>query len=102
MVAGPSREKLLPNVPTATEVGLPRLQLTNWFGVHAPKGMAPALLERLARDIAEALADPAVVQALEGQGLTLTPLRGAAFSSFLDAEMQKYRGFVSETGIPAE
>ncbi len=102
MVAGPSREKLLPNVPTATEVGLPRLQLTNWFGVYAPKGMPPALLERLAGDIAEALADPAVVQALEGQGLTVTPLRGAAFASFLEAEMQKYRGFVSETGITAE
>lgn len=102
MVAGPGREKLLPGVPTAAEVGLPRLQLTNWFGVYAPRGMPPALLERLAGDIAEALADAAVVQALEGQGLTVTPLRGAAFASFLDAEMQKYRAFVSETGISAE
>jgi tripartite-type tricarboxylate transporter receptor subunit TctC len=102
MVAGPGREKLLPNVPTAAEVGLPRLQLTNWFGVYAPKGMPPALLERLAGDIAEALADSAVVQALEGQGLTVTPLRGAAFASFIEAEMQKYKGFVSETGISAE
>lgn len=101
-VAGPRREKLLPDVPTTTELGLPALQLTNWFGVFAPNGMPAPVLERLTHDLTQALNDPKVVKSLEDQGLTPRPISGAEFRSFIDAEMHKYTGIIEQTGIAAD
>jgi tripartite-type tricarboxylate transporter receptor subunit TctC len=101
-VAGPARERLLPGVPSAAEVGLPRLQLSNWFGVFGPKGLPGALADAIASDVSDVLADPTVVKGLAEQGLAASPVRGAAFRAFIDAEMQTYRQIVSDTGISAE
>ena len=73
-VAGNTREKLLPDVPTVVELGIPRLQLTNWFGLFAPKGLSEAVLDQITNDVAQALADTKVVKTLEEQGLSIKPL----------------------------
>jgi len=100
-VAGPAREKLLPDVPTTTELGMPNLQLTNWFGVFGPKAMPSALANSIAADVMQELADPAMVKGLEDQGLTPTPMQGGAFRSFIDTEMKKYEQIVKDTGVTA-
>jgi tripartite-type tricarboxylate transporter receptor subunit TctC len=101
-VAGPVREKLLPDVPTASEVGLSKLQLSNWFGLFGPKGLPGPLVETLASDVAQALSQPTVVRSLEDLGLTVNPLRGAAFRAFMESEMTRYRTIIAETGISAD
>lgn len=101
-VAGPRREQLLPEVPTTTELGLPSLQLTNWFGVFAPNGMSAPVLEQITSHVMEGLKDPKVVKLLEDQGLTVRPLAGNAFRDFIDAEMRKYTVIVAETRVSAE
>lgn len=101
-VAGDKRETLLPNVPTFAELGLPRVQLSNWFGVFAPSGMPAAVVAKIGDDVVEALRDPKVVKALEDQGLTPTPVQGADFRKFIDAEMKKYKAIIDETGITAQ
>jgi tripartite-type tricarboxylate transporter receptor subunit TctC len=101
-VAGNAREKLLPDVPTVVELGIPRLQLTNWFGVFAPKGVSEAVLDQITNDVAQALADTKVVKTLEEQGLSIKPLRGAAFRDFIDSEMKKYQAIVTETGVSVD
>jgi tripartite-type tricarboxylate transporter receptor subunit TctC len=101
-VAGNTREKLLPDVPTVVELGIPRLQLTNWFGLFAPKGLSEAVLDQITNDVAQALADTRVVKTLEEQGLSIKPLRGAAFREFIDSEMKKYQAIVTETGVSVE
>ncbi|GAB2885594.1 Bug family tripartite tricarboxylate transporter substrate binding protein [Paralcaligenes ginsengisoli] len=102
LVAGPKREKLLPNVPTAVELGLPRLQLTNWFGVFGPKDLPAELAGRISDDVMAVFKDPGFVKSLEDQGLTPTPLQGAAFKDFIGAEMKKYQEIVAETGISVQ
>lgn len=101
LVAGDKREKVLPDVPTAAEVGLPALQLANWFGVFAPKGLPAPLAEKIAADVMAALKDPAVAGTLEDQGLTPQSLKGDAFRKFIAAEMVKYEAIVAQTGIRA-
>jgi len=102
LVAGAAREKLLPGVPTSSEAGLPRLQLSNWFGVFGPCDMPDALAGKISDDVMAAFKDPAFVQSLEAQGLTPTPRRGKAFRQFIGSEMDKYRQIVQETGITAQ
>jgi tripartite-type tricarboxylate transporter receptor subunit TctC len=101
-IAGPTREALLPEVPTVVELGYPRLQILNWFGLFAPKGLPAPLAERITADAVRALNDPAVAKPLIEQGLTPTPTTGAALREFIAAEMKKYRAFIAETGISAE
>jgi len=101
-VAGATREKLLPDVPTTTELGLPDLQLTNWFGLFGPKDMPPALVKAIATDVMQVLADPAMVKSLEDQGLTPTPLQDKELRGFIDAEMKKYKKIVTEMKISAD
>ena len=101
-VAGDKREKLLPGVPTTVELGLPRLQLTNWFGVFAPKGLPATVLDRIATDVVEALTDPKIVKALEDQGLTPHPIKGEEFRKFIEAEMARYKDTVADTGISVD
>ena len=101
-IAGPAREKLLPDVPTAVELGLPRLQITNWFGVFGPKGIPPVVVSKIADDSIAALSERAFAKSFEDQGLTATPLQGGAFPKFLDTELKKFKAIVVETGVGAE
>ena len=59
--------------------------------------MPDPILEKITADVMQALADPKVVM-LEDQGLSVTPMRGAALKNFIDAEMKKYQAIVTETG----
>ncbi|WP_432257746.1 Bug family tripartite tricarboxylate transporter substrate binding protein [Cupriavidus sp. TMH.W2] len=98
-VAGPARDRMLPDVPTTTELGMASLQMTNWFGVFAPAGLPPAVEGKISADVRQVLASDALVKALEEKGLTATPLQGAAFRAFIAAEMKKYQAVVSDTGL---
>jgi tripartite-type tricarboxylate transporter receptor subunit TctC len=76
--------------------------LSNWFGLFGPKGLPGPLVEILASDVAQALSQPTVVRSLEDLGLTVNPLRGAAFRAFMESEMTRYRTIIAETGISAD
>ncbi len=57
-VGAPKRLESLPEVPTLAELGYPRANLSSQFGIFAPAHIPPALLERLNRQINQALALP--------------------------------------------
>lgn len=48
---GLERSAFLPNLPTVAESGFPGFEVVAWMAVMAPKGMPPALLEKISRDI---------------------------------------------------
>ena len=84
------------------ELGYAKIQVMNWFGLFAPKGLPTVLAERIAAEAVKGLAEPSVAQSLRVQGLTPTPLRGAALADFLASEMARYRVIIAETGITAQ
>jgi tripartite-type tricarboxylate transporter receptor subunit TctC len=102
LVAGDKRERLLPDVPTAVELGMPKLQLTNWFGLFGPKGLSADVSQKLSGDVMAVSGEPAFIKALEDQGLSATPLQGKDFKAFINDEMKKYTAIVAETGISAQ
>ena len=69
VVAGDKRLAALPDTPTTTEAGLPEYKMTGWFALAAPGGTPRPILEKLNRELAAALSDPAVRQSF--QSLTL-------------------------------
>jgi tripartite-type tricarboxylate transporter receptor subunit TctC len=57
-ITSKKRSPLLPNVPTFTEVGYPKVEVLNWQGLVAPKGTPKAIIDKLNLAANEALKDP--------------------------------------------
>lgn len=82
-VAAKQRLKVLPDVPTYAEAGLPAMNNPSWFGLAAPAGTPPAVLDKLNAAVREALADPATVQAIEKQGAVPSPMSREEFGALI-------------------
>jgi tripartite-type tricarboxylate transporter receptor subunit TctC len=89
-VTGDKRSPMLPDVPTTAEAGMPNFNLTVWFGLSAPKGTPPAIIDKLNRALGTALDDPDVVKRFAELGYDVVPKdkRSAAyFNSFYKNEV---------------
>lgn len=63
------RNPLMPDVPTFAEVsGQPNLEAVVWYGILGPRGMPPAVVQRLSSEIAKALESPQMIAQIESIG----------------------------------
>ena len=93
-----TRSPEFPDTPTLRELGHD-LVYSIWSGLFAPVGTPPEFLARVEAACAAALRAPAVV---EGFGRLATPILYrdvAAFSIFIAAELEKFRGVIQAAGI---
>jgi tripartite-type tricarboxylate transporter receptor subunit TctC len=65
----PERAAALPNVPTTAEAGMPQVVVITWYGMFAPAGVKPDVVERLNGELAKALNSPDVKTKLNNVGL---------------------------------
>jgi len=94
-----------PDVPTVAEAGVPGVEVTNWLGAYAPRGTPRDAIEKLNKAFVIAMADPAVRQRIEGQGLEIPPpdqQTPEAFAAFLKADMDKWGAIIRESGIKVQ
>ena len=68
VVAAPARLKELPDTPTFSEVGLPQMNRSSYFGLIGPKGIPVDIVSKLNAAVRLALEDPAIRQRLEANG----------------------------------
>jgi tripartite-type tricarboxylate transporter receptor subunit TctC len=59
---GPTRNALLPDVPTAREAGFPEIELNGWWALYAPAKTPPEIVTKLNAAVRKALTSPDVVQ----------------------------------------
>jgi tripartite-type tricarboxylate transporter receptor subunit TctC len=98
-VAGDRRIPALPNTPTTTEAGLPQYKVNGWFALLAPAGTPRPILERLNREVDEALKDPQVRQGFEKAGAETMWLALDQAKKFHREEIAKYREIIEKAGI---
>jgi tripartite-type tricarboxylate transporter receptor subunit TctC len=91
-----------PEVPTIAEAGIPGYQVDSWNGLLAPAGTPPEAVNRIAAAVQQGLKDPATRKRLEEMGTEPVGDTPAQFRTFLQAEMQKWGGFVKQSGIKVE
>jgi len=98
-VAGDNRLAALPDTPTTTEAGLPEYKVSGWFAMAAPAGTPRPILERLNKEMAAALADPAVREGFGKAGAEPMALSLEKAAKFHSDEIVKYRNIIKNAGI---
>jgi tripartite-type tricarboxylate transporter receptor subunit TctC len=98
-VTSPARAAIAPDVPTFGEAGYPAFVYSNWQGIWAPGGMAPATAEALAAAVRRALQKPAVRQRLIDMGTEPSALAGAEFQKFAEQQDEMVGTIVRQANI---
>jgi tripartite-type tricarboxylate transporter receptor subunit TctC len=99
---GLKRNPVLPDVPTVAEAGVPDYEAVNWWGIVAPAGTPPAIVERLHKAITEVQDSPEVQKQFATEGAEVVKKSSAEFGQFMISEMNKWERVVKEGGIKAE
>lgn len=94
----PGRSRVLPDLPTIAET-LPGFESQEWNAMYLPKGTPAPIVERLSREVAAAVADPAVRAKLEALGLEPVGNGPAEFGRFLDDELARAAATVKARNI---
>jgi tripartite-type tricarboxylate transporter receptor subunit TctC len=98
-VTGPRRSRLLPELPTMAEIGLPAAEATSWGAVMAPSGTPAPAIERLNAVIRESLAEPGVQQRLAAAGADAVASTPAELAATMRSETEKWGRVVREARI---
>jgi tripartite-type tricarboxylate transporter receptor subunit TctC len=101
-VGAPERVASAPDVPTTTEVGMPDLQTENWYGMVAPAGTPPQIVDILNKAAVEAMKDPAVKDKLASQGAILVGNTPDQFRAFIASETTKWAKVIKDAGVHTE
>jgi tripartite-type tricarboxylate transporter receptor subunit TctC len=89
-VSSKQRSKIAPEIPTVSESGLPGYEMGSWFGMVAPAGTPPAVVDKLQQATAKALRLPDVASQLSAQGAEPIGSTPEEFRAFLAAEIARW------------
>jgi tripartite-type tricarboxylate transporter receptor subunit TctC len=101
-VLSPQRNPVLPNVPTAAEVGFAALEGGAWFGLMAPAGTERAIIDWLNVETRKAFEVPEVRERLSRQGLQLPLGSPEEFAALITAESKRWGDVIRRGGIKLE
>ena len=98
-VTSPSRSPLYPDAMTLKESGAQSIDATAWQGVMAPPKTPATIVQRMAKEIANAMANEQVKAALDAQGAYSTASTPEQYSAFVIDQVQRFKKTVNELGL---
>ncbi|MDD0840213.1 tripartite tricarboxylate transporter substrate binding protein [Curvibacter sp. HBC61] len=104
-VTSAQRSPALPDVPTLAEAGGPSLKgfdASSWFGLLAPAGTPPDVVNRIQQEVAKSLASPAMKEKLVAQGALPSGITPAEFAKLIDSEHKKWAQVVKTSGAKVD
>jgi tripartite-type tricarboxylate transporter receptor subunit TctC len=101
-VSTKKRSSLLPEVPTIAEAGVGGFDYPIWYGVWAPAGTPAGVVDKLAKDIARALATPDLREWLAQHGADPMSMSQPEFARFVLSESESASRVVEAAGIKPE
>jgi tripartite-type tricarboxylate transporter receptor subunit TctC len=102
VVTGVNRSSALPEVPTGKESGMSELVVTTWNGVLAPAGTPQAVIERLHKALADAVADPALKQVFGALGADTELITPQQFAQRIRNDFDYWSGVIKQAGISVQ
>lgn len=98
-VTSAKRSAAIPDVPSLSEAGLAGFDVSQWYGVAAPAGLAGEITARLNTDIVDIIRQPDVRSRMADAGAEPVGSSAVQFGELIRSEIAKYRKIVKETGI---
>ena len=87
------------DVPTYVEQGLPEVVVQSWFGISAPRGLAPTLVARLHEAVMRIVHEPEMMARLVELGSAPNRLTPAEVTAFIGSEIDRWKRVVAAAGI---
>jgi len=88
--SGLARSRLLPNLPTIAESGLPGFELNGWYGWLAPTGTPPAIVQALNREIVQILRGADMLEKFAGDGSEPAPGTSEELRALFNRDIDKW------------
>ncbi len=99
-IAAPQRFKLLPDVPTMSEAGVPNFESSAWFGLIAPAATPRAVVDKIAADVARVISRPDFQEKfIGGVGLELLNQNPQKFAEFLAKDRAAYAQSIRNVNV---
>jgi len=98
-VSSGKRSRVLPDVPTIAEAGVPGYELVNWYGIVAPARTPPAIVSRLNTDIVWAVNAPDTSERITAAGVEPNTSTATQFSEYFKSELRKWGDLIRTTGL---
>jgi len=93
------RPSVAPDLPTMAEAGMPDFDTSIWFGLMAPAGTSPQIVDKLARAVPEAINSSEAQIALKSQGFDALTGGPEQFARFMVAEAAKWNEAAKAAGL---
>ncbi len=100
-MATAKRSAYAPDIPTLAEQGA-AVESNSWNGMLAPAGVPDAVVQRLNREVNQALRAPSVAEALRQGGIADKSGTPEEFGAFIRSEIERYAVVIRKAGITAE
>lgn len=101
-VAHSKRLSSLPNVPTAAEAGFPEFRIANWFGLAAPKGTPPDVINYLHAEVQKMIKRPDVREKLLAAGAEPVSMTPAEAARHIETEARRWAELIHKAGIKVD
>jgi tripartite-type tricarboxylate transporter receptor subunit TctC len=101
-VVSDARIKLLPDVPTIAEAGLPGYEFAAWVGVLTPSAVPKPVIDTLYAALRKSVADPDVEKRLYELALDPLAMTPSQFAQRIKSDYDKYASVVALSGAVAE
>lgn len=101
-VGSKERSKVLPDVPSVAEAGVPTYEAVNWWGIVAPAGTPQPIIDRLHAALTASQDSAEVEKQFAAEGAVVVKKSPTEFGAFMESEMKKWEQVVKKGNIKAE
>ncbi len=95
------RSSMYPDTPTLDELGVEGFDADTIFGLYAPAGTDPAIIERMNAEVNKALESEKIQSSLEAVGASASPMSIEQFRERILADKDRFGALIEERGIVA-
>jgi tripartite-type tricarboxylate transporter receptor subunit TctC len=97
-VASSKRNPAFPNLPTASEAGLPGYEVSTWYALWAPRGTPQPIIDKMTAEVTRAMNTPELKTIWLNNGSETPNLTGEAFGKFVSSEVKRWNQVVKTSG----
>jgi tripartite-type tricarboxylate transporter receptor subunit TctC len=92
----------LPDLPTIAESGVKGYEAEQWYGVVAPAGTPPSIVNKAAAEIKNIVANPEVRERFLSQGIEPVYAGPGEFGGYIKSTVAKYAKVIKTLGLKAD